>query len=377
MFAKGGPAVRSSMQEILQYIEQHEGRVWLKVAASPLLVLSWIYGLGVNLRWALQEFGTRATVACPVISVGNITVGGTGKTPAVAWIAEFLIRNRIKTAIVSHGYGGGEGRSFVLLKDQEPSEEVAALAGDEAVLLSHLLPGVPVASGRKKRTVLLRTWRKLRPQVIIIDDGFQSISIRKDLDIVAVDATNPWGNGHLLPRGRLREKKESLSRADVVVLTRCNQCGDVSALLTEIGTLTNAPVVKADHVIARVRRLDTRAQVESRTLNGASVHAFSAIANPASFERTLRDAGASLAGVTRFPDHHFFSPEDLAEVENEAVFTRVKFLVTTEKDAVRLPSAWTLNRGIPLLAVGISLNVTEGRETLESLLFGLFGGHAK
>ena len=369
--------MRSSLQEILQYIEQHEGRVWLKVAASPLLVVSWIYGLGVNLRWALQEFGTRATVACPVISVGNITVGGTGKTPAVAWIAEFLIRNRIKTAIVSHGYGGGEGRSFVLLKDQEPSEEVAALAGDEAVLLSHLLPGVPVASGRKKRTVLLRTWRKLRPQVIIIDDGFQSISIRKDLDIVAVDATNPWGNGHLLPRGRLREKKESLSRADVVVLTRCNQCGDVSALLTEIGTLTNAPVVKADHVIARVRRLDTRAQVESRTLNGASVHAFSAIANPASFERTLRDAGASLAGVTRFPDHHFFSPEDLAEVENEAVFTRVKFLVTTEKDAVRLPSAWTLNRGIPLLAVGISLNVTEGRETLESLLFGLFGGHAK
>jgi tetraacyldisaccharide 4'-kinase len=369
--------MKNSLQEILQYIEQHEAHLWLRIAAFPLLVLSWGYGLGLNLRWALQEFRTRVSVACPVVSVGNMTVGGTGKTPIVTWVAEFLTRYGIKVAVVSHGYGEGEGGSFVLLKDQEPSVEIAAVAGDEAVLLSHILSGVPVASGRKKATVLLRTWRKLGPDIIIIDDGFQSISIRRDLDIVAVDATNPWGSGHLLPRGRLREKRENLSRADIVVVTRCNQCGDISGLLKEINTLTSAPVVKAEHVIRGVRKLDTRMQAELKTLNCASVYAFSAIANPASFERTLRDVGASLAGVSRFPDHHFFSAEDLAEVENEAVFTRAKFLVTTEKDAMRLPSAWTLNRGIPLLSVEISLHITEGRETLESLLLDLFARRAK
>jgi tetraacyldisaccharide 4'-kinase len=377
MSAEGGPTVRDSLQEILQYMEQHEGDFWLRAAAFPLVVLSWLYGLGLDLRWALEELRKSVSVPCPVVSVGNMTVGGTGKTPTVAWAAEFLSRNGIRVAIVSHGYGGGEGGSFVLLKNQEPSAEIAAMAGDEAVLLSHLLPGVPVASGRRKTAVLLRTWRKLRPDIIIIDDGFQSISIRRDLDIVAVDATNPWGSGHLLPRGRLREKKEGLSRADVVVVTRCNQCKNTTKLLKEIKTLTSAAVVKAEHIIKGVRRLDTSAQVEPKTLSDSSVYAFSAIANPVSFEQTLRDAGASLAGVRRFPDHHFFSLEDLREIENEAVFTRAKFLITTEKDATRLPSGWTLSRGILLLAVGISLNITEGREKLESLLFGLFTRRAK
>jgi tetraacyldisaccharide 4'-kinase len=265
----------------------------------------------------------------------------------------------------------------VLLRDQEPSVDIAAVAGDEAVLLSHVLPGVPVASGRRKTAVFLRAWRKLRPDIMVIDDGFQSISIRRDVDIVVVDATNPWGSGYLLPRGRLREKRENLSRADIVVLTRCNQCGDISRLLEEIGALTTAAVVKAEHVVRGVWRLDTLAQVGVKTLNGASVYAFSAIANPASFERTLTDAGASLAGVRRFPDHHFFSAEDLAEIEDEAVFARARFLVTTEKDTMRLPAAWALSRGIPLLSVGISLDITEGREALEGLLMRVFAKRAK
>ena len=369
--------MRNSLQEVLEYVEQHEESLWLRAAASPLLVLSWGYGLGLDLRWALQELRTGVRVPCPVVSVGNMTVGGTGKTPLVAWVAEFLSRNRIKVAVVSHGYGGDEGGSFVLLRDQEPSVQIAAVAGDEAVLLSHMLPGVPVASGRKKAAVLLRTWRKLRPDVIVIDDGFQSISIRRDLDIVVIDATNPWGSGYLLPRGRLREKRANLSRADLVVLTRCNQCGDVSRLLVEIKSLTSAPVAKAEHLVRGVWRLDNRAEAGVKTLNGASVYAFSAIANPGSFERTLTDAGASLAGVRRFPDHHFFSAEDLSEIENEAVFTRATFLVTTEKDTMRLPSAWALSRGIPLLAVGISLGISEGLEALEALLLGVFARRAK
>lgn len=362
--------MRESLEEILQYMEKHEGETWFKAVAFPLELFSRSYALALDLRWALREFRAGVSVPCPVVSVGNITVGGTGKTPAVAWAAQFLRRKGVRVAIVSHGYGA-EGGSFVLLRNQEPSADVSAIAGDEAVLLSRLLPDVPVASGRKKSAVLLRTWRKLRPDMIVIDDGFQTISIRRDLDIVAVDATNPWGNGHLIPRGRLREKKENLSRADAIVLTRCNQCRGVESLASEIEGLTHAPVVRAEHVISVIRRLDTGGQVEPKTLSGSTVYAFSAIANPASFEQTLLETGATLAGVRRFPDHHFFSTEDLTEVENEAVLTRATFIVTTEKDAMRLPAAWSLSRGILLLSVGISLNITEGEEILENLLIGL------
>jgi tetraacyldisaccharide 4'-kinase len=361
--------MRDLLQETLQRLEKHKDSPLVNIVASPLLALSWCYGAALKLRWALEELRDKAQVPCTVLSVGNMTVGGTGKTPMVAWLAEFLSKRGVRVAVVSHGYGARTAGSFVLLKEQKPSAAVSSVAGDEAVLLSHILGPIPVASGRKKALSLRRTWKRLSPDVIVLDDAFQSIWIRRDLDIVVVDATNPWGSGHLLPRGRLREPKENLSRGDIVILTRCNQADDTNELEGEIRELTRAPIVRAEHVLGGVRRVDSWEDVRLETLRSAAVFAFSAVANPASFEQTLDEIDVRLVGLRRFSDHHFFSVEDFEEIGKEASHARAEFLVTTEKDAMRLSlGAETPRLGIPLLAVGIKLEIVEGAEELESAL---------
>lgn len=361
--------MRDVLEEVLRYLEHNKDSLLVNAVASPLLVLSWCYGGALKARWALEEFRSKAKVPCAVVSVGNLTVGGTGKTPMVAWLAEFLAQAGVKVAVVSHGYGARIAGGFVLLKGQEPSADVSALAGDEAVLLSHMLGSIPVASGRRKASAVLKTWRTVRPDVLVLDDAFQSISISKDLEIVVVDAMNPWGSGHLLPRGRLREPKESLSRGDVIVLTRCNQADDTDELEREIEGFTRAPIVKAEHVLRGAWRIDTWEGTKPENMRGAAVYAFSAVANPASFEETLREAGVRLVGLRRFSDHYFFSAEDLEEIGREASQARAEFLVTTEKDAMRLSMGDGMPRlGIPLLAVGITLEIVEGREALDGAL---------
>ncbi len=368
--------MRDVLQGSLQQLEERKDSIAVNALASPLLALSWCYGAALKLRWALEEFRQKVSVPCTVVSVGNMTVGGTGKTPMVAWLAEFLSRKGTRVAVVSHGYGARTAGSFVLLKEQKPSAAVSEMAGDEAVLLSHILGTIPVASGRRKGLSLQRTWKRLRPDVIVLDDAFQSVSIRRDLDIVVVDATNPWGSGHLLPRGRLREPKENLSRSDVVVLTRCNQAGDTTELEDEIRRLTRAPLVRAEHVLGSVRRIDNWEEVMREMLGGAAVYAFSAVANPLSFEQTLGEIGVELVGLRRFSDHHFFSVEDIEEIGKEAAQAKAEFLVTTEKDAMRLSLGVETPRvGIPLLAVGIRLEIVEGAEALERALLRSLARH--
>jgi tetraacyldisaccharide 4'-kinase len=370
--------MRDVLQGTLDYLEGHEDSLTVRALAVPLLALSWCYGMALKLRWTLQEFGKSVRVPCATISVGNITVGGTGKTPMVAWVAGFLNQRGSRVAVVSHGYGARAGGAYVLLKEQEPSADISSVAGDEAVLLSHMLGAIPVASGRKKASSLVKTWRRLRPDVIVLDDAFQSIHIRKDLEIVVVDATNPWGSGHLLPRGRLREPKQNISRGDIIILTRCNQADDTSELESEIRKLTPAPIVRAYHALRGAWRIDTWEEIRLDALKNARVYAFSAVANPASFEKTLEEAGVEMVGFRRFVDHHFFSREDLEEIGRETSQARVEFLVTTEKDAMRLSmGAGTPRLGTPLLAVGIRLEIVGESEALEDSLMRLAAAGAR
>jgi tetraacyldisaccharide 4'-kinase len=187
---------------------------------------------------------------------------------------------------------------------------------------------------------------------------------------VAVDAVNPWGRGYLIPRGRLREKKENLSRADLVVLTRCNQTYDVHQLKKQIESLTDAPVVCTEHVVSGIWRSDTWQELPVDSLHGKSVYAFSGIANPASFEQTLLELGASVVGVRRFVDHHFFSTADIDRIEDAASKLGAEFLVTTDKDAVRLPQGVRVRTGGRVLAVGTALEITQGAELLDGVMRG-------
>ncbi len=359
---------------MLEYAEENEDSELVRTVFSPLLVLSWCYGLAMQGRWILLDLSRRISVPCPVVSVGNITVGGTGKTPLVALLAQRLAAMNVSVGVVSHGYGRAMGDGFVLMRGAMPSAELARRAGDEAVLLSRVLPRVPIASGKSKGHSLQRLWHKSRPQMILVDDAFQTIRLERDLDVVAVDAVNPWGRGYLLPRGRLREPKESLSRADLVVLTRCNQAEGLEVLTAEVRKLTRAPVVMAEHVLGGVWRPDTWQKLPDSFLAGKSVYAFSGIGHPGSFEQTLSELGASVMGARRFGDHHFFSVADIDRVDGAASRLGAEFLVTTDKDAVRLPGGALARAGVRMLAVGAAVRIKEGAETLDALLMGVLAG---
>jgi tetraacyldisaccharide 4'-kinase len=366
--------LRALLRSSLEYLEENEDSQLVRTVAAPLLFLSWCYGLVMDSRWVLSDLRPRVSVPCAVISVGNLTVGGTGKTPLVGWLGRYLYERKLAVGVVSHGYGTPTRRSFVLLRRARPSSELARRAGDETVLLSRALGTVPVASDRRKADALRRLWKKARPQVIIVDDAFQTIAIRRDLDVVAIDAVNPWGRGYLLPRGRLREKRETLSRADLVVLTRCNQSAAVPDVLRQIRELTSAPVVTTEHVFSGLWRADTWERLADGALRGKTVYAFSGIGNPESFEHSLTELGASVVGSRRFGDHHFFSLGDLEKVEDAASKLGAEFLVTTEKDAVRLPYGARSRTGGRILAVGVGLKFREGREVLEGMVLNVVAG---
>jgi tetraacyldisaccharide 4'-kinase len=362
--------LRALLRSVLEYLEENEDSQLVRTMASPLLLLSWGYGLAMDSRWPLLEMRRRVAVPCAVISVGNLTVGGTGKTPLVAWLGRYLNRRNISVAVVCHGYGSSSRDRFTLLRGVRPSRRLARRAGDETVLLSRALGPVPVASGRRKLETLVRLWDSVRPQVVLVDDAFQTIAMKRDLDVVVVDAVSPWGRGYLLPRGRLREKRENLSRADVVVVTRCNEAADVSATLSDIRELTNAPVVTAEHVPDGVSRVDTWETLPAGSLGHKNVYAFSGIGNPSSFERALVEMGAVVVGARRFGDHHFFSPVDMERVEDAASKLGAEYLATTEKDAVRLPQGAKTRAPGGIVAVGVGIRITDGSESLERAVLG-------
>ena len=366
--------MRALLRSALEYLEENEESRLVRTVASPLLVLSWGYGLAMDSRWLLLELRRPVAVPCAVISVGNLTVGGTGKTPLVAWLGRYLSGRNLAVAVVSHGYGSRSRDKFVMLKAARPSRGLARRAGDETVLLSRALGPIPVASGRRKIETLARLWDRVRPQVVLVDDAFQTIAVRRDLDVVMVDAVNPWGRGYLLPRGRLRERRENLSRADVVVITRCNEAADLSATLSDVRGLTKAPVVTADHVPDGVSRVDTWETLPSGSLAGKNVYVFSGIGNPSSFERALGEMGAVVVGARRFGDHHFFSPADMEKIEDAASKLGAEYLATTEKDAVRLPRGARTRAPGGIVAVGVGIRIRDGREALESAVLKAVAG---
>ena len=362
--------MRALLRSALEYLEENEDSQLVRTMASPLLLMSWGYGLAMDSRWLFQELRRRAEVPCAVISVGNLTVGGTGKTPLVAWLSRYLSRRNLSVGVVCHGYGSRSRDRFILLRGVRPSSRMARRAGDETVLLSRALGSVPVASGRRKLETLVELWDRVRPHVVLVDDAFQTIAMKRDLDVVVVDAVNPWGRGYLLPRGRLRERRESLSRADVVVATRCNEAADVTATLSEIHELTSAPVVTAEHVPDGVSKAGTWETLPAGTLGGKNVYAFSGIGSPSSFERALGEMGAVVVGTRRFGDHHFFSPSDLVKVEDAASRLGAEYLATTEKDAVRLPQGTGTRASGGIVAVGVGIRIRDGSEHLERAVLG-------
>ncbi|MDX6695711.1 MAG: tetraacyldisaccharide 4'-kinase [Blastocatellia bacterium] len=347
------------------------------IVLAPLGVL---YGLLTGARRALYRRGALRVekIDAPVISIGNITTGGTGKTPLVEWLALLLAREGHRPCILTRGYGRADARARVVVSDGERVLAGAFEGGDEPRLLAEKLRGVAAVVSDKDRVAAAR-WAldNLSSDLFILDDGFQHLRIARDFNILTVDATNPWGGRRLLPRGRLREPLRELSRADCCVITRAEQATDIDALRAEVSSLTNGRPVFISR--ARTKGLRPVAALSSNSFDDESsrgsllpldslpqhVAAFCALGNPRAFFERLRADGLDLRHTRAFPDHHVYTQRDIEQFEHEAQARGALALLTTAKDEVKLRA---LDFHLPCYAFEIELEFDDEAAFRQSVL---------
>lgn len=295
----------------------------------------------VRLRTAAYDHALFRThhIGVPVISVGNITMGGAGKTPLVAHLAGMLHDARLRVAVVTRGYGRAT-RGTVVVADAHGTCVTAREGGDEPVQLARALPWLPIVADELRVRGCRIAVDRFAPDVILLDDAFQHRAVARDLDIVAVDAARATTDLRMAPLGRLREPLAHLRRASLVVLTRCDDAAAADALAQRLTTYTVAPVVRTRFAVAALRDARTREVVDGGT---GAVLAFCGIGSPASFRTTLAEAAFDVADLRIFADHHDYDARDIAALAARARELGVRRLVTTEKDVARLggvPEAW-------------------------------------
>lgn len=309
------------------------------LSRAALTLASGLYYLGATTKSVAYRSGLfkQQRVDARVVSIGNISVGGAGKTPATIFFARRFLSEGRNVAVLSRGYGrrtrmdvplAVSNRTQIVLGPHE--------AGDEPCLIARKLPGVPVVvCGERVRGAEFAIER-FDADTIILDDGFQHMALARDEDIVVIDCSEPFGFGHVLPRGLLREPLNALGRATAFLLTRAgrHEHAHIVRRLKEINP--EARILKSRHKPVRVRNVRTGAENPCDFLACKNVFALSSIGNPHSFEDTLLELQAAVAGSRRFRDHHWYTPADINTIKEQAEQSGADLIVTTEKDAVRL-----------------------------------------
>ena len=306
----------------------------------------YLYYIGLSAKKA-YSLRKQKKLPCRVISVGNLTVGGTGKTPATVALAEEAKRRGFSPIILTRGYkGSAKGPCFVTKGDDVLMN--AAEAGDEPVLMAGKLPGVPIVKGGNRYEAGLFALQYINPQraipcaqpVFILDDGFQHWKLYRDKDILLIDSGDPFGNRTLLPLGKLREPLAAIKRADIVVLTKSEdpdgpQGKDIEGLMAEIEKYNrNAPIFLSGHSIMNVRRLSGET-MSPDLIKDSKVFYFCALGDPGSFRSTVASTGAVIAGGITFRDHYAYSARDVAKIKAEAGKSGAEWIVTSEKDMIK------------------------------------------
>ncbi len=328
---------------------------------SLLRFLSALYGLAVRLRYVFyaHAFFKQKKLPQRVISVGNITLGGTGKTPTVMQIAGVLCRNRKHPVVISRGYGRNDESALVVVSDGKQVLVDSKTGGDEPVLIGSKLVDVPVVADSNRSRAALFALQKFGNDTVILDDGFQQLQVQRDLDIVLLDAVDPFGSGKLFPAGILREPLSALQRAHAVLITGAERVKDLGPLKSVIRQQnTQARIFTSCQVPSDLVDVMTGETKPLSALRGAAVLAFSGIARPASFVSLLRSLGAEVKAEFAYPDHYDYKSSDLTAIVQRAADERISMTVTTEKDAVRLRKL--APDGI--MALRIELKVVENEE---------------
>lgn len=323
---------------------------------AALWSAQWPYRSGVACKNFLFDFGLRQPFepGVPVISVGNLTTGGTGKTPVVAFLANWFRDAGINVGLLSRGYKSLDNQS-----------------NDEKLVLDQLCPNIPHWLNSDRVQSAKQAVQDAGCELLILDDAFQHRRIQRDLDIVLIDALNPWGYAHCLPRGLLREPISAVERADLVLITRADlvHAEELTAIRTEL--------VRHQHV-ATVAELSfqpmslVNCDGETRSLIdvvGKRCVGFCGIGNPASFEQTLKRLGANVVDFVAFPDHHHFTDADIRQLADRAKSLSADMLLVTQKDLVKLDSSEIGER--PCWAVTIGSKVLRGDQIIEHHLWKL------
>ncbi|AEE15010.1 Tetraacyldisaccharide 4'-kinase [Thermodesulfobium narugense DSM 14796] len=308
-----------------------------KIFLSFLSFLSHIYKLFVLRRREKILALPKKKFNLKVIGVGNIVLGGTGKTPLVIWLTKKNLEKGLRVGIVFRGYAG-EARGTLLVQDGKNILSTPYVAGDEAYLVSKKVPGTIVIVDRVKERAIEFLQNEYNCDIVILDDAYQYWSIKKDLDIVTIDAINPWGCGYMFPRGFLREPKESLARANVVVISRFDLIDhkDLLKLMQEIrGINPNTKILLMRYVFKKLVDMSLYREYNLNVLNGKRIFAFCGIGNPDSFFLTCKNLGINIVGSMSFPDHTRYSEKDLLRLYNKSKTLNVDAFLTTEKDIVK------------------------------------------
>jgi len=332
-----------------------------------LLLFSYSYYLVIEIRQKLYYCGLFKIfkLNCKIISVGNITLGGTGKTPMVEFLAKELKKRGRKVAVLGQGY---KKQSSV----KKLGNPTIHLLGDEGMFLKEKLGDIPLLIGKNRIKIGKEAIEKYKVDTLILDDGFQYQCLNRDLDIILIDATDLFGNGYLFPRGFLREPLKNIRRADFIILTKINLIsdGEKKSLIEKlVKQFPQIPIFEAEYKPIRLVNLITNEQKDLKNLNSKKVGIFSAIANPFSFLNILQPFCKVKVEIA-FPDHYQYKLKDIKKVINACLEKNIHIVITTEKDAVKLNDFFHLfeENLLSLFSLVIKVEMIKKKENLDAFI---------
>ena len=339
---------------------------------TALSAFTYPYLVILSIRNAFYEHGIIKSCKLPVnvISIGNITMGGTGKTPLVELTAMYLQKKGKKTAILSRGYGShSHSAAKNDVSGNNSNQKEHDIVNDECVSLSENLKDTPILIGKDRAQNGERAIRDYGVNCLILDDGFQHLRIKRDIDIVVIDSLNPFAGESLIPRGTLREPVKNLCRANLFVLSHCNMIdkNTLNSIYTNLHHInSNTQICESIHKPTYIENIRDNSILEPEWLKGKRIYGICAIGNPDSFEFTLKELGADLVKLQVFRDHHYYTQKELDDIISESQSLGSEAIVVTQKDIVKIRNMNTNNANI--LSLKIEMQITKGLEFYEKAI---------
>lgn len=346
--------------EEIHYKESPKGA--LRLILPILGLLSQPYRCMIQVKEGLYRWGLMSQKSLPakVISVGNLTTGGSGKTPLTIYLARLLQKDGKKVAILSRGYQREGDRGFDVVSDTRSVLIDVTQAGDEPYMMAKALPGVPVLVGKDRFSCGLKAIHAFGADTILLDDGFQHRRLQRNIDILVVDGMRGLGNGKLLPRGPIREPVEVIDRADIILVTKLHSGEEKMTLPCR----PSVPLFTSKYRISSIRCLADKKEFSPSFLEGKKVITFCGIAHPEGFVSTIEAGGANVVKKVFFPDHHQYVPQDMETIR--FLDGPIDLYLTTEKDAVKLEGGME-GLQMPIYVLQIDLELFQEAAFLSSL----------